>query len=84
MSSAPKRKMATSMDFCPGGAEFDEDDDFDEGFLFDQNDIKDHDGRDSHETLVGLSFFKVVKLRPNFLFQINYYLITVVAKVKLR
>nr|XP_022297029.1 ankyrin repeat, SAM and basic leucine zipper domain-containing protein 1-like [Crassostrea virginica] len=53
MSSAPKRKMATSMDFCPGGAEFDEDDDFDEGFLFDQNDIKDHDGRDSHETLNG-------------------------------
>ncbi|XP_062592000.1 ankyrin repeat, SAM and basic leucine zipper domain-containing protein 1-like isoform X1 [Saccostrea cucullata] len=27
--------MAASMNFCPGGAEFDDDDEFDDGFIFD-------------------------------------------------
>lgn len=31
--------MAASMDYCPGGAEFDEDDEFDDGFMFGHDEI---------------------------------------------
>lgn len=33
------KKMAASMDYCPGGAEFDEDDEFDDGFMFGHDEI---------------------------------------------
>lgn len=40
------------MDFCPGGAEFDEDDEFDDGFMFGHDDINGFEKSETHNISV--------------------------------
>lgn len=56
--------MAAPMDYCPGGAEFDEDDEFDDGFMFGHDDINGFEKSEAHNISV-IMLMNIIKMLEN-------------------